>query len=78
MFALNDVMVIVCYFSQRVDETLDVIGEDSFQAEEAVPGDTAEEGKSSSKTLTLILHFTFFVPYYISCCCYIILRMGLY
>ena len=47
MFSLNDVMVIVCYFPQRVDETLDVAGEDSFQAEEAVPGDTVEEGKPS-------------------------------
>ena len=37
-------------FPQRVDETPDVPGEDSFQAEEAVPGDTADEGKPSSKT----------------------------
>ena len=37
-------------FSQCVDEMLDVVGEDSFQAEEAIPGDTAEEGKPSSKT----------------------------
>jgi len=52
-------------FLQRVDETLDVAGEDSFQAEEAVPGDIVEEGKPSSKTQTLVLHFYFFVPYYI-------------
>ena len=39
----------VLSFSQCVDETLDVAGEDSSQAEEAVPGDTAEEGKPSSK-----------------------------
>jgi len=32
------------------NETPDIAGEDSFQAEEAVPGDTAEEGKPSSKT----------------------------
>ena len=37
-------------FPQRVDETLDAAGEDSFQAAEAIPGDTAEEGKPSSKT----------------------------
>jgi len=43
-------VVIVCSFPQRVDEPLDVPGEDSFQAKEAVPGDTAEEGKPSSKT----------------------------
>ena len=50
MFALNNVMVMSVIFPHRVDETLDVAGEDSFQAEEAVPGDTAEEGKPSSKT----------------------------
>ena len=37
-------------FPQRVDKKPDVAGEDSFQAEEAVPGDTAEEGKPPSKT----------------------------
>ena len=50
MLALHDVIVIVCYFPQRVDETLDAAGEDSYQAEEAVPGDTVEEGKPSSNT----------------------------
>jgi hypothetical protein len=44
------VIVMGVIFPQRVDETPDVAGEDSFQAEEAVPGDTAEEGKPSSKT----------------------------
>ena len=39
-----------CYFSAHVEETPDVAGEDSFQAEEALPGDTAKEGKPSSKT----------------------------
>jgi hypothetical protein len=43
-------MVMSVIFPQRVDETPDVAGEDSSQAEEAVPGDTAEEGKPSSKT----------------------------
>ena len=50
MVALNDVMVIVCYFPQHVEETLDVAGEESFQAKEAISGATAEEGKPSSKT----------------------------
>ena len=40
----------VLSFPQRVDETLDVAGEDSFQDEEAVPGDIVEEGNPSSKT----------------------------
>ena len=44
-------------FPQRVDETLDVAGEDSSQAEDAVPGDTAEEGKPPSKTQTLLYPF---------------------
>ena len=37
-------------FPQHVDETLDVAGEESFQAKEAIEGDPAEEGKPSSKT----------------------------
>ena len=41
----------VLSFPQRVDETLDIAGEDSSQADkEAVPVDIAEEGKPSSKT----------------------------
>ena len=43
-------MVMSVIFPQRVDETRDVAGEYSVQAEEAVPGDTVEEGKPSSKT----------------------------
>ena len=43
-------MVMSVIFLQRVDEMPDVAGEDSFQEEEAVPGDTAEEGKPSSRT----------------------------
>ena len=72
------IVMVVYLFLQRVDEALDVAGEDSSKAEEAVPGDTAEEGKPSSKLKLLSYIFTFFVPYYISCYCYIILGMGLY
>ena len=49
-------------FPQRLDETLDVAGEDSSQAEEAVPGDTVEEGKRPSKTQTP------YYPFYFSLC----------
>ena len=37
---------------QRVDEALDIAGEDSSQAEEVVPGDTADAGKPPSKLKT--------------------------
>ena len=49
-------------FPQRVDKALDFAGEDSSQvAKEAVPVDTAEEGKPSSKTqpLSYVLNFSF-------------------
>ena len=52
----------VClFFPQRVDKTLDVAAEDSSQAaDEAVPADTAEEGKPSPKTqpLSYVLKFS--------------------
>ena len=55
-------------FPQRVDETLDVAGEDSSQAKDAVAGDTAEEGKPPSKTQTpfypFLLSFVSFILYH--------------
>ena len=62
MIALNKCDGNECYFfPQRVDETLDVAGEDSSQAEDAVPGDTAEEGKPPSKTETP--HYPVYFPF---------------
>ena len=50
MLSMIGVIVMgVPLFPQRLDEALDVAGEDSSQAEEAVPGDTADAGKPSSK-----------------------------
>ena len=52
--------VIVCYFSQRVDETLDVAGEDSSQAvKEADPGYITNKGKPPSKLKLRFTHFYF-------------------
>src|SRR4051812_48713123 len=65
MLCMIDVIVMCVYiFLQRVDEALDVAGEDSSQAKEAVPGDTAEEGKPSSKLNPFVLHF-YFLMYHV-------------
>ena len=58
------IVMCVYIFPQRLDEPLDVVGEDSSQAEEAVPGDTAEEGKPSSKLNPFVLHF-YFLMYHV-------------
>ena len=47
-------------FPQRVDETIDAAGEDSFQVvEEADPGYIANEDKPPSKLKLRITHFYF-------------------
>ena len=55
----------VYFFPQRVDDTPYVVGEDSSQAEDAVPGDTAEEGKPPSKLKTP--HYLSLTFFYIMC-----------
>ena len=55
----------VLSFPQRVDETLDVAGEGSFQAtKEAVPADTVQEGMSSAKTQPLSYVLNLFLSWY--------------
>ena len=75
MLCMIAVIVMCVYlFPQCVDEALDVAGEDFSQAKEAVPGDTAVEGKPSPKTQPLSYVLNFFLSlyhavyhYYVSC-----------
>ena len=65
-------------FSQRVDETLDVAGEDSSQAvEEADPGYIAEEGKPPSKLKLRFTHF-YFSLYHLYCIMLVLCSYGLW
>ena len=67
----------MCYFPQRVDETLDAAGEDSSQAiEEADPGYIADEGKPPPKFKLRITHF-YFPLYHLYCIMLVLYSYGL-